>query len=81
MVPTPMSTTAFTISTTASTTTTPVQLETPSVQQLLAQPGFSSGVLIHTFVLKKARNLLPGCTQVLIHTGPRHPQFASLASR
>jgi len=34
---------------------------TPSVQQLLAQPGFSSGVFIHT--------------------GPRHPQFASLASR
>ena len=36
-------------------------LRTPSVQQLLAQPGFSSGVFIHT--------------------GPRHPQFASLASR
>ena len=33
----------------------------PSVQQLLAQPGFSSGVFIHT--------------------GPRHPEFASLASR
>ena len=42
-------------------TEVPVQLEKPSVQQLLAQPGFSSGVLIHT--------------------GPRHPQFASLASR
>ena len=55
MVPTPMSTTSTTISTTSTTstsTTTPVQLETPSVQQLLAQPGFSSGVLIHTFVLK-----------------------------
>ena len=58
--PTPMSTPTPTPLST-STQVPFLQLEKPSVQQLLAQPGFSSGVFIHT--------------------GPRHPQFASLASR